>query len=172
VVRPSIDEAVHRDPAVAGDHQGNHCRTRPPAQSPAAREPPANATAPVQLSGPVTDKGTKDASTGGGTVELEVNDNYFNPTFVKVSPGSAVTVQLKNNGKRKHTFTITDAKVDQTLDPGQTVEVKVTAPASGSVNFFCHFHRDSGMQGALFTEGGSAGATAPPTTKSSSGGGY
>jgi len=144
--------------------------TRPPAQSPAAREPPANATAPVQLSGPVTDKGTKDASTGGGTVELEVNDNYFNPTFVKVSPGSAVTVQLKNNGKRKHTFTITDAKVDQTRRPG--ADRRGEGHGAGERIGELLSVTSTATPECKAREGGSAGATAPPTTKSSSGGGY
>ena len=62
---------------------------------------------PVSLSGAVTDKGTKDASGDGATptLELEVDDNYFEPTFTQFAPGAVVTVELKNEGSRDHTFT-------------------------------------------------------------------
>src|SRR5262245_36212149 len=103
-----------------------------------------SASAPVSLSGSVNDKGTKDAIGDGATptLELELDDNYFNPTFTQFAPGAVVTVELKNEGSREHTFTLADGDVDQSLQPDETAEVKVTVPSTGSANFFCRIHKN------------------------------
>jgi plastocyanin len=108
---------------------------------------------PVSLSGKVTNKGTKNISAAGAStkVEIEADDFYFNPTFVKVAPGQKITIELKNEGSATHTFTSPTLDVDKELAPGTTATVEVTAPASGDAAFFCRFHHGSGMQGALFT---------------------
>jgi plastocyanin len=115
---------------------------------------------PVSLSGTVNDKGTKDASGDGGTptLELEVDDNYFQPTFTQFAPGAVVTVQLKNEGTREHTFTLADGSVDQTLSAGQSAEVTVTVPASGAAPYFCRIHKAAGMQGAFYTSASGSGS--------------
>ena len=64
--------------------------------------------------------------------------------FVKVAPGATVTVELKNEGKAQHTFTV-DGGVDQQLAPGAKATVTVTAPKSGSLQFHCDFHGAMGM---------------------------
>ena len=111
------------------------------------------AVAPVDLSGKVNDKGSKDISGDGATaeVDIEVDDNYFKPTFVEAAPGATVTVHLANEGGTTHTFTLDDASVDQTLEPGDDATVTVTVPESGSLRFSCNFHGAMGMQGAFYT---------------------
>lgn len=110
-------------------------------------------TAPVQLSGQVTNKGTKDISGKGAStdLELEADDFYFNPTFVKAAPDQKITVKLKNEGSATHTFTSTALNVDQEVAPGKSATIEVTVPASGNAAWYCRFHRSSGMQGAFFT---------------------
>jgi plastocyanin len=113
----------------------------------------AKATAaPVKLSGTVNNKGTKDISGAGAStkVEVEADDFYFNPTFIKAAAGQTVTVELKNEGSATHTFTSTALNVDKELQPGSSAEVQVTVPKSGDAEFFCRFHKSSGMQGAIF----------------------
>jgi plastocyanin len=112
----------------------------------------AGAKAPVALAGTVNNKGTKDISSAGASTKLEVelDDFYFEPTFIKVAPDQKVTIELKNEGSVAHTFTLTALDIDQEVQPGQKAEVTVTAPASGNAAFFCRFHKDSGMQGAFF----------------------
>jgi plastocyanin len=112
----------------------------------------AGSSAPVQLTGKLTNKGVTDA-TGKTTVELEADDYYFQPTFVKATPGSSLTIQLKNEGKQVHTFTI-DGVADQMVNPDQTKTIQVTVPQNGAFNFYCRFHRSLGMQGAIFTANG------------------
>jgi plastocyanin len=130
---------------------------------------------PVSLSGAVTDKGTKDASGDGATptLELEVDDNYFEPTFTQFAPGAVVTVELKNEGSRDHTFTLADGTIDQALSPDQSATVTVTVGSSGSVNYFCKIHHSQGMQGAFFTSatssGSGGGAPASTTTTTAAG---
>jgi plastocyanin len=105
--------------------------------------------APVKLDGAVTVKASADLP-DSGELELEVDDSYFEPTFVKAKAGSKVTVKLKREGTLPHTFTIDDAKVDQMLEAGATATVTFTMPASGHLNFYCKFHKATGMQGAFY----------------------
>ncbi|MGZ4737254.1 MAG: cupredoxin domain-containing protein [Acidimicrobiia bacterium] len=109
--------------------------------------------APVSLSGKVNNKGTKDISTKGSStsVELETDDFYFNPTFIKVAPGQKIKVELKNEGSVPHTFTSPTLGVNQELQPDSNATVEVTVPASGNAEFYCRFHKDNGMQGVMFT---------------------
>jgi plastocyanin len=103
---------------------------------------------PVSLSGTTNNHGSKTAS---ATMEVELDDFYFGPTFIKATEGQRITIDLKNEGKSAHTFTTTElGSVDEELAPGATGTITVTAPASGSGLFFCRFHRRSGMQGAVF----------------------
>jgi plastocyanin len=114
---------------------------------------------PVTLSGAVNAHGTKDVSGSGTTVtmEIEADDFYFEPTFVKAAPGAKVTVEVENEGSATHTFTIDSPSVDKSVSPDQKTTVTFTLPASGVVAFYCKFHRAQGMQGAFyFTAGDSA----------------
>jgi predicted lipoprotein with Yx(FWY)xxD motif len=108
--------------------------------------------APVQLTGKVTNKGTKTAK--GGKISIEADDEYFSPTFVKAKPGTTLTVALKNDGKMEHTFTIAGQAVNVDLQPGAKATATVTVPADGALEFFCEFHGELGMRGAIFTSAG------------------
>ncbi|MDQ1711838.1 MAG: hypothetical protein QOE45_1288 [Frankiaceae bacterium] len=133
--------------------------------APAAGSPTsASATAPVTLSGTVNDHGAKDIGSKA-EFELELDDFYFNPTFIKAAPGTTVKVELRNESKTVHTFTIDTLKIDKTLQPGAEIDVPVALPASGALTFYCRFHRGQGMQGALY---GAAGDTVAPGASSSS----
>ncbi len=107
----------------------------------------AGGSAPVKLSGTVTDKGTKAAS--GGSIAISVDDFYFEPTFITAKGGSTLKITLHNEGKQTHTFTSAALGVDKTLAPGATTAVTVTVPGSGSAQFHCTFHVSQGMQGAV-----------------------
>jgi len=125
---------------------------------------PAKKKPPVKLSGKVNNEGTKKVKSG--KIEVELDDFDIKPTFIQGKPGQKVTVELKNEGSTNHTFTIDSENVDKELSPGKKAKVEVTIPDHGATNFYCRFHKSSGMQGALFTK---AGASAK---SSGSGGGY
>jgi plastocyanin len=40
-------------------------------------------------------------------------------------------------------------KADADVAPGKTATVKVTFPASGTLGFFCEYHKSLGMTGSL-----------------------
>jgi len=93
--------------------------------------------------------GMKDVSGETGKVEIEMYDNYFEPTILEGKPGQKVTLELKNEGKAAHTFTVSKQSVDQEVQPGDEAEVDITFPQSGELTFVCRFHQSSGMVGAL-----------------------
>ena len=93
--------------------------------------------------------GTKDVSGATGKVEVEMDDNYFEPTVLEGTPGQQVELELKNEGNAAHTLTIAEQNVDAEVQPGDETEVEVTFPQSGELTFVCKFHQSSGMVGAL-----------------------
>jgi plastocyanin len=103
---------------------------------------------PISLPGTTNNHGTKTAS---GSMEVELDDFYFEPTFIKAKPGEKITIEVKNEGKAVHTFTSTDlGNVDEQLAAGTSKKITVTAPQSGQAVFFCRFHQSQGMQGAIY----------------------
>ncbi len=102
---------------------------------------------PVSLSGTVNDHGTK---TAADELEMELDDNYFAPTYVETKANQTVTLELANEGTNSHTFTSEALGVDEEVPPGQTKTVTITGPSQGSVEFRCRFHQSAGMQGAFF----------------------
>lgn len=103
--------------------------------------------APVQLEGKTTEHGTKTAS---DELEVELDDAYFSPTYIKASPGKQFAVELHNEGTARHTFTSPGLGIDLELEAGGRRTVTIKAPASGHAVFYCRFHQLQGMQGALF----------------------
>jgi plastocyanin len=108
--------------------------------------------------------GTKDVSGETGKVEVELDDDYFEPTILEGEPGQTVTLELMNEGNNPHTLTISDQGVDQEVQPGDEAEVDVTFPESGQLAFVCTFHQSNGMVGALEVSGSSTPSTTTPTT--------
>ena len=92
------------------------------------------------------DHGTKDVS---GEAELELDDFYFEPTVLRGDPGSQVTLELKNEGEEEHNFSIDAQNVDEDVAPGESATVKIKIPSSGEISFYCSYHKDRGMAGAL-----------------------
>jgi plastocyanin len=119
--------------------------------------------APVDL-GNVTNKGSKDlGSSMSATLELEADDNYFKPTFIKAAPGAKVSVEMKNEGSATHTFTIDGTSIDKDLEPDATATAEVTVPSSGALEFHCRFHGGAGMKGAFYTKDGDTVTNASAT---------
>lgn len=107
----------------------------------------------------VDSHGTKDVSGASGKVEIELYDNYFEPTVLKGKPGQKVELELKNEGKTTHTFTISAQSVDKELQPGDETETEVTFPKNGQLEFVCKFHQSLGMVGALQSSNASSSSS-------------
>jgi plastocyanin len=80
-------------------------------------------------------------------IEVEVDDNYFEPNVITATAGSKVTFTLKVEGSNPHTFTV-EGGPDEELAQGKDTTVEVTVP-DGGVVFFCKIHGGGGMKGAI-----------------------
>ena len=82
--------------------------------------------------------------------EVELYDNYFKPKTITGNPGSTVKIELKNEGSNEHNFKIDSQKqADADVKPGGKGTVSVKIPASGTVQFYCEYHKGLGMVGQL-----------------------
>jgi len=97
-----------------------------------------------------SDHGSKSIS-GASSVDVELgnsgSDYFFSPTVISGTAGQKVTVQLSNDGNTAHTFTIDSANIDEELQPGTKTSTTVTLPSSGTLVFYCKFHKSLGMLG-------------------------
>jgi plastocyanin len=137
--------------ACGDDDDDDVASTGSESESGSGSEAEGSGEAPVQLEGEVNDHGTEEA---GDTLELELDDFYFGPTFVQAQTGATVTVTLNNEGDAPHTFTIDDLDIDEEVAPGDSTDVEVTLPDEGATMFYCRFHVSQGMQGAFFFNAG------------------
>lgn len=120
------------------------------------------------------DHGTGDAR-GKAEFEVEADNFYFEPTFIRGDAGKELTLKVTNESKTKHNLSVAGSAVDTDIDAEGTATVKVTVPADGVVLFFCKYHAGSGMNGELLagdaapaavtkSAGGTPGASGSPTT--------
>jgi YVTN family beta-propeller protein len=101
------------------------------------------------------DHGTRDVR-GMARVEIEADDYYFAPTFLRGAPGQRLTLVVENESGTLHTITAPALGLDRDVPPKGKVEVEVTFPDSGVVHLFCKIHQALGMNGELL-----AGDAAP-----------
>jgi plastocyanin len=94
------------------------------------------------------DHGTKDVS-GQSSATVSQDNFFFNPTVLKGTAGEKITIDLSNVSKTLHNFSLQAQNIDQDVQPGQKATVTVTFPSSGILEFFCKYHRASGMVGEL-----------------------
>jgi plastocyanin len=100
-------------------------------------------------SGASGSKVADDASGASGGGEVEMYDNYFKPKTITGKPGQMVKIELKNEGKAEHNFKIDGQKADADVEPGKGASVTVKIPMSGSVRFYCEYHKALGMTGSV-----------------------
>ena len=145
--------------ASCGDDDGADDRESGSGSESGSASGSASGQPPVSLEGTVSDHGVGQIE--NDELELELDDNFFAPTFARGTPGEQVTVELVNEGNASHTFTSDALGVDEELSAGDSSTVTITLPEEGAVAFHCRFHEAQGMKGAFFfnegdqVEGGS-----------------
>ncbi len=97
---------------------------------------------------PVSNHGTKDVK-NLTALDVEVNDYYFQPTFLQGWPGQRLTLTIENESATLHNFSIPEQQLDKDIPPNSNVSVRVMFPQSGTALFFCKIHGPLGMQGTL-----------------------
>jgi len=122
--------------------------TFPPAPAPAggAAPTPAPAEAAQGAGGEAGDVATSDQFT------VEAHDISFNPTEIEVPSDTEVTILLPNLGAAPHNFSIDALDISVDIAPGETKEVKITAP-EGEYEYYCDVpgHKEAGMVGTLIS---------------------
>src|SRR2546425_450201 len=117
---------------------------------------PSGKTKSITLSGvSYADHGTKDVR-NMAKLELEADDYYFSPTFLRGKPGQKLTLLVESEASTLHNIRIAALGIDKDIPPKGKVQFDVTFPASGGLAFSCKFHGPLGMNGQLL-----AGDTAP-----------
>lgn len=99
-------------------------------------------------------------------VTITMHDIYFDPAELTIPANTPVKVVLPNQGAAVHDFSIDSLGISVTVNPGETGEVVINAPA-GEYDFYCNIpgHKDAGMVGKLTVE---EGAAAPPPAAAAS----
>jgi YVTN family beta-propeller protein len=82
-------------------------------------------------------------------LELEADDYYFSPTFLRGKPGQKLTLVVESEASTLHNISIPALGIDKDIPPKGKVQADVTFPASGVLAFSCKFHRGLGMNGQL-----------------------
>jgi plastocyanin len=95
-------------------------------------------------------KTTVASAASGSPVKIQMEDNLFSQKTITGKPGSTVKVALTNTGQNEHNFKIDGQKAaDADVAPGKSATVSVKVPASGSVQFYCEYHKGLGMVGTV-----------------------
>ncbi|MGE7760155.1 cupredoxin domain-containing protein [Peribacillus sp. NPDC097895] len=86
------------------------------------------------------------------SIEVELNDDYFNPKVITIPNGTSKTLILKNKGKKKHTFTLEKLGIDAEVQPGQERNITVKPNQPGTYDLICRYHFQEGMVGKVMVK--------------------
>ncbi|WJE55533.1 cupredoxin domain-containing protein (plasmid) [Bacillus cereus] len=85
-------------------------------------------------------------------IEVELNDDYFNPNVITIPIGRTTTLILKNQGKKEHTFTVEKLGIDAEVQPGKEKTITVNPKNPGTYELICRFHFQKGMEGKVIVK--------------------
>jgi plastocyanin len=88
----------------------------------------------------------------GNTIEVELNDDYFNPKDITISNGKTTTLILRNKGTKKHTFTVEKLGIDTEVRSGTEKTITVKPIETGTYNLICRYHFQEGMVGKVIVK--------------------
>ncbi|MCS0788542.1 cupredoxin domain-containing protein [Cytobacillus firmus] len=93
-----------------------------------------------------------DVSTKVKSIEVELNDDYFNPKVITIPNGTSTTLILKNKGKKEHTFTVEKLGIDAEIQPGKETSISVKPKQPGTYELICRYHFQEGMVGNVIVK--------------------
>ncbi|HEK9103270.1 cupredoxin domain-containing protein [Bacillus pfraonensis] len=85
-------------------------------------------------------------------IEVELNDDYFNPRVINIPIGKTTTLILKNQGKKEHTFTVEKLRIDVEVQPGKEKTITVNPKKPGTYELICRYHFQKGMDGKVIVK--------------------
>jgi YVTN family beta-propeller protein len=84
--------------------------------------------------------GTKDVR-NLSKLELEADDYYFSPTFLRGKPEQKLTLLVESEARTLHNLSISSLGIDKDIPPKGKVRLEVTFPASGVTRFHLQIPR-------------------------------
>ena len=88
----------------------------------------------------------------GNAIEVELNDDYFNPKDITIPNGKTTTLILKNKGSKKHTFTVENLGIDTEVQSGTEKTITVKPTETGTYDLICRYHFQEGMVGKVIVK--------------------
>ncbi|WP_375090444.1 cupredoxin domain-containing protein [Peribacillus sp. RS7] len=88
----------------------------------------------------------------GKSIEVELNDDFFNPKVITIPNGTATTLILKNKGTKEHTFTVEKLGIDAEVQPGTEKNITVNPKQPGTYELKCRYHFQEGMVGEVIVK--------------------
>ncbi|MBY0061311.1 MULTISPECIES: cupredoxin domain-containing protein [Priestia] len=85
-------------------------------------------------------------------IEVQLNDDYFNPETITIPSGKTITLILKNKGQKEHTFTVEKLGIDAEVQPGKEKTITVKPQNPGTYELICRYHFNSGMVGKVIVK--------------------
>jgi len=85
-------------------------------------------------------------------IEVQLNDDYFNPETITIPSGKTTTLILKNQGQKEHTFTVEKLGIDAEVQPGKEKTITVKPQNPGTYELICRYHFNSGMVGKVIVK--------------------
>ncbi|MEB9507558.1 cupredoxin domain-containing protein [Bacillus anthracis] len=85
-------------------------------------------------------------------IEVELNDDYFNPNVITIPMNESTTLLLKNKGKSEHTFTIKKLGIDVVVESGKEKNITVKPKSAGTYELICRYHLLKGMEGKVIVK--------------------
>ncbi|WP_445492628.1 cupredoxin domain-containing protein [Niallia sp. 03133] len=85
-------------------------------------------------------------------IEVELNDDYFNPKVITLLNGRTTTLILKNKGKKEHTFTVEKLGIDAEVQPGKEKSITVKPKQPTTYELICKYHFKEGMVGKVIVK--------------------
>lgn len=85
-------------------------------------------------------------------MEVQLNDDYFNPETITIPSGKKTTLILKNEGQKEHTFTVEKLGIDAEVQPGKEKTITVKPQSPGTYELICRYHFNSGMVGKVIVK--------------------
>jgi plastocyanin len=85
-------------------------------------------------------------------IEVQLNDDYFNPETITIPNGKTTTLILKNEGQKEHTFTVEKLGIDAEVQPGKEKTITMKPQNPGTYELICRYHFNSGMVGKVIVK--------------------
>ncbi|MBT2738566.1 cupredoxin domain-containing protein [Bacillus sp. ISL-7] len=85
-------------------------------------------------------------------IKVELHDDSFNPSVITIPNGKTTTLILKNQGKKKHTFTVEKLSIDTEVQPGKEKTITVNPKNPGTYDLICRYHFQEGMVGKVIVK--------------------